>query len=143
MISNSNFMSNIDWFECILKDKDVVLCFTSALECLQMFLGYINETDIDVYAKEKGNCPNITYHIVDNYNHLQIQKVGSLYCTTFEQTVNDMLEHIDELDEQPLVEALNDYYNNNNKSFDGLNIRPENETKFENIKEWALEYYGG
>lgn len=44
MNSSSNFMSNIDWFESVLGDKDVILCFTSALECLQMFLGYFNET---------------------------------------------------------------------------------------------------
>lgn len=142
MNSNSNFMSNIDWFESVLGDKDVILCFTSALECLQMFLDYFNETNIDVYAKEKGDCPNITYHIVDNYDDLQIIKVGNLYCTTFEQTVNDMLQCIDELDEQPLVEALSDYYYINNMKFDGLNIRPENKEKFDNIKEWAIEFYG-
>ena len=43
-----NYTSNREWFRNTLGGKDVVLCHTSALECLGLFPGYVNEDQIDI-----------------------------------------------------------------------------------------------
>lgn len=63
-------------------------------------------------------------------------------CTSFTQTINDMLSDPSS-DRQALLEALSDYYYEHNQSFFGLEIDPPNKEAFESIKEWAIEYYTG
>jgi len=46
--TRSNYTSNYEWFHSVLGGKDVVLCHTSALECLGQFPGYVNEDQIDI-----------------------------------------------------------------------------------------------
>jgi hypothetical protein len=121
----------------------VILCGVSALENLEMFTGYINETIIDVYAKTKGIYENINYIIVPDFDSIDYIKFGNVLCTTFEQTVNDMLGDFDNADTAALAESLANYYFSNNESFEGLNIKPQNADKFEQIKGWAIEYYSG
>jgi hypothetical protein len=45
------------------------------------------------------------------------------------------------IDEQALIEGLSDYYFLHSESFDGLEIKPENLARFNEIKEWAIEYH--
>jgi hypothetical protein len=56
--SRSNFTSNRQWFQNVLSGKDVILCHTSALECLGQFPGYVNEEQIDVYATAREPYEN-------------------------------------------------------------------------------------
>jgi len=142
----NEFLTSRAWFRAVIGEKDLVLRHTSALECLELFVGYFQEKLIDVYAKEKGEYENINYHIVDTFDGIDIVKVGSLLCTSENQTFNDMLSKYgtaDEntIDEQSLVEALSDYYFSHNRSFYGLQIKPENMERFNILKEWAMEYY--
>ena len=48
--TRSSYTSNREWFHSVLGGKDVVLCHTSALECLGQFPGYVNEDQIDIYT---------------------------------------------------------------------------------------------
>lgn len=144
MITNSNtYLTNYEWFADTLKDENVILCYGSALECLELFTGYLGESEIDVYAKEKGIYENINYRIVDNFDGIETVKVGNLLCTSAEQTINDMLRDFDDIDEQALIEGLSCYYFMNGESFEHLKILPENMEIFNRIKEWAVEYYDG
>ena len=136
------FSSHRIWFQNVIPDN-VILCGVSALEYLEMFTGYFDEKIIDVYAKEKGEYENINYNIVDNFNNINYTRYGNILCTTFEQTLNDMLLNLNDIDEMALTEALSNYYFSHNESFDGLNIYPENKSAFEYIKPLAAQYYCG
>ena len=138
---SGNYLSNREWFRNVLKGQNVILCYTSALECHELFLGYINEKQIDVYALEKGEYTNINYYVVDSFDGIETVRFGDLVCTSINQTVNDMLADFDNIDEQSFIEGLGTYYYTNGKSFDNLEILPENMEQFNAIKDWAIEYW--
>jgi hypothetical protein len=125
----------------ISKGQDWIFCHTSALECLDLFGGYLQEDQIDVYAKEKGEFENVNYYIVDSFDHLEIETYQSIRYTSVNQTINDMLADFDNIDEQSLIEGLADYYFAHDESFSGLLIEEKNQAVFDSIKEWAIEYY--
>jgi len=139
--SRSNFTSNREWFNSVLRGKNVVLCHTSALECLGQFPGYVNENQIDVYATVREPYENINWYLVEGFDGLDIVTIGDLRCTSLNQTINDMLRDYDLIDEQSLAQALADYYYNNGESFDRLKISPQNTDRFNAIKGWATEFY--
>ena len=139
--ARSNYTSSREWFSNVLRDKDVVLCHTSALEWLGQFPGYVNENQIDVYAIKREPYENINWRLVDGFDGIEIVNIAGLRCTSLNQTVNDMLRDYDEIDEQSLVQALADYYYENKKSFDGLRIAPQYADRFNAIKDWAVEFY--
>jgi len=118
-----------------------VLCHTSALECLGQFPGYVNEDQIDIYTTVREPIENINQYIVDSFDGLDIVTIGELRCTSLNQTVNDMLRDYDVIDEQSLVQALAGFYYRNGKSFDSLRIAPQHTDRFNNIREWAIEFY--
>jgi len=137
---SSDYLTNIDWFKNVL-NEDVILCHTSALECLSLFSGYMNESEIDVYSKAKGKYDNINYRVINDFEDIQITNISGILCTSVEQTINDMLSDFDETDEQALLEALNRYYFLNNCTFKNLIIRKENVAKFNLIKDFAISYH--
>jgi hypothetical protein len=137
----SNYTSHRDWFIDVLQGLDVVLCLTSALECLGLFIGYVNEADIDVYSKSLLPFDNLNCLVVENFDGLDIVESWGLRCTSINQTVNDLLRNFDNIDEQSLAQGLSDYYYANGQSFDKLEIAPENAETFEKIKDWAIEFY--
>jgi len=59
------YRGNKLWLQTVASGKDWVLCHTSALECLELFTGYLNESRIDVYAKEPSEYENVNYRIVE------------------------------------------------------------------------------
>lgn len=92
-LTSGKFITFNQWFDSVI-DENVVLCYTSALEALGMFNGSIDESDIDVYALEMGKYDNINYHIISDLNDVEVQQIGKVRCTTFNQTINDMLRDI-------------------------------------------------
>lgn len=140
-VNRNGYLTNRAWLGDIVGGKDLVLCYTSALEYLEFFVGYFCEEIIDVYAKQKGSDANINYRIVDSFDGVDIIKINDVFCTSMNQTVNDMLGDFDNADEQALIEGLSDYYYSNDKSFDGLVIKPENVKRFNDIKEWVIASY--
>jgi len=144
--TSNNYLTHTAWFDDVLKEHDVILCYTSALEYLGLFTGYINEKSIDVYSKGKGIYENICYHLVDDFDGIDFVRFGNILCTSVNQTFNDMMSKYgtaeeDTIDEQSLIEGLSNYYFLNNKSFDGLYINSENRERFEILREWALDYH--
>ena len=139
--SRGNYTSNREWFNSVLGGKDVVLCHTSALECLGQFPGYVNESQIDVYATAREPYENINWYLVDGFDGMEIVNIAGLRCTSLNQTVNDMLRDYDVIDEQSLAQALADYYYSNGESFCGLQIAPQYADRFSSIKDWAVEFY--
>ena len=139
--TSDNYASNRAWLRDVVGGEDVILRCVSALEYLQLFVGYMRENNIDVYAKTKGVYDNVNYHIINNFDRIDYIRYGNVLCSSFNQAVNDMFDDFDNTDRQALVEALSRYYYKNNNSFEGLYIKPENIEHFESVKEWAIEYY--
>ena len=140
-VTSNEFLTLRDWHEAVVSGQDVILRRTSALEHLELFSGYMREKRIDVYARQPGVYSNVNYHLVDTFDGIDVVRFGDVLCTSASQTVNDMLDDFDNVDEQSLVEGLSRYYYDHGKSFDGLHIRPENIERFNAIKDWAIEYY--
>jgi hypothetical protein len=136
-----DFLTTRAWHGAVIGGKDLILRNTSALEHLELFVGYLNETLIDVYAKQSGECESVHYHIVDSFDRIDFIRFGDVLCTSANQTFNDMLSDYDNIDEKALVMGLSNYYYSHRKSFDGLLIAPENMDRFLSIKDWAIEYY--
>lgn len=140
-ITSTRYLSNVDWLQDVVQGKDLILCGVSALEFLELFNGYVNESKIQVYAKSKGQFDNIEYHIVDSFDNIEYLNFDGVLCTTVNQTINDMLANYDNIDELAFLEALSNYYFANDESFDSLKIKPENLNTFNQVKQIAIEYY--
>ena len=48
---------------------------------------------------------------------------------------------IEDIDSQILAESLSNYYYQHNESFEGIIVEKKNINKFEEYKQWAIEYY--
>lgn len=141
--TSGDYLSNRAWLRDVVGDNDLIICGISALEFLQLFVGYINESVIDVYSTSKGIYENIRYHIVENFDNIETVRYGNVLCTSVNQTINDLLSNNGEVDELALTEALSTYYYSHNKSFDGLSIRSSNTSTFNRLSKVAIEYYCG
>ncbi|MCL2336750.1 MAG: hypothetical protein FWC60_04955 [Firmicutes bacterium] len=142
-ITSNEFLTNRAWHRAVVGGENVILRHTSALEHLELFFGYMNEKTIDVYAITPGPFENVNYHIVETFDGIETVRIGNMLCTSASQTFNDMLADFDNIDEQSLIEGLAGYYYSHGESFDELDIKPENMTRFNSIKDWAIEYYSG
>lgn len=140
-ITSTRYLSDVDWLQDVVQGKDLILCGVSALEYLELFNGYVNESKIQVYAKSNGQFDNIEYHIVDSFDNIDYINFDGVLCTTVNQTINDMLANYDNIDELAFLEALSNYYFANDESFDNLKIKPENLNIFNQVKQIAIEYY--
>lgn len=140
-ITSTRYLSNVDWLQDVVQGTDLILYGVSALEYLELFNGYVNESKIQVYAKNKGQFDNIEYHIVNSFDHIEYLNFNGVLCTTVNQTINDMLANYDNIDELAFLEALSNYYFANDESFDNLKIKPENLNVFNQVKQIAIEYY--
>lgn len=139
--TSDDYTSNRAWFQDTLTEENVILRGVSALEYLQLFPGYVGESRIDVYAKSKGKYDNIHYCIVDDFDSIDFFLHSGVKCSSVSQAVSDILLDED-MDEQALVEALSRYYYMHNESFEGLDIKV-NLQKFNELKEWAVKFFGG
>jgi hypothetical protein len=139
--TSGNYTTTHEWFQSVLRDRDVVLCHTSALECLGLFPGYVNEDQIDVYTTTSEFGEIFNQFIVDNYEGIEVVDIDGIRCTSLNQTINDMLRDYDIIDEQSLAQALAGYYYSNGESFDGIRIEPQYAERFNAIRDWAVEFY--
>ena len=49
-ITSTRYLSNVDWLQDVVQGTDLILCGVSALEYLELFNGYVNESKIQVYS---------------------------------------------------------------------------------------------
>ena len=66
--TSDEYISNRAWFRDVLFGENLILMGVSALEYLQLFVGYVGENEIDVYAIKEGQYSNINYHVINNFN---------------------------------------------------------------------------
>lgn len=140
--ASDEYISNRAWFRDVLHGEEIILYGVSALEYLQLFVGYVSENQIDVYARSRGKYENMNYHVVSDFEGIDFFRHGNILCSSASQAINDLLMDYENADEQALVEALSKYYYTHNMSFDGLDIR-FNYEKFQELKDWAVKFYSG
>ena len=140
---SDNYISNRAWLREVVGGKQLVLRGVSALEYLQLFGGYINETIVEAYALIEVDDDSLDCRVIHSFEEIEYFVDGNVRCATFNQILNDMLAEFEIADELALVEALANYFHLHDQSFDGLVIKEENEKIFEDLKEQAKEYYCG
>lgn len=59
LISKDNYRKNFEYYKAVLSNKNVVLRHASALECLEMFMGYLSDPKIDVYSTTPINDSSV------------------------------------------------------------------------------------
>ena len=138
---SSDYTSNRAWLRDVVGNQPIILRSVSALEYLQLFVGYFSENKVDVYALEESSEENIRCHIIEDLEAIEYIRFENVLCSSPSQAVNDMLSDFEHSDETALVEALSKYYYSHEESFSGLNIKKENQKRFEELKDWAINYF--
>lgn len=138
---SSDYTSNRAWLRDVVGNQPMILRSVSALEYLQLFVGYFSENKVDVYALEESSEENIRCHIIEDLEAIEYIRFENVLCSSPSQAVNDMLSDFEHSDETALVEALSKYYYSHEESFSGLNIKKENQKRFEELKDWAINYF--
>lgn len=137
---SSDYTSNRAWLRDVVGNQPMILRSVSALEYLQLFVGYFSENKVEVYALEETE-ENIRCHIIEDLEAIEYIRFENVLCSSPSQAVNDMLSDFEHSDETALVEALSKYYYSHEESFSGLNIKKENQKRFEELKDWAINYF--
>ena len=136
-------LSNRARFRRLLKGQDMILRGVSALEYMEMFVGYMSEMSIEAYAKERNLSGTFDLRVIESFADVDHFQDGHIRCATFNQVVNDMLSEFETMDDVALAEALSGYYEENG-SFEGLDVAPQHMAHFMEMMDWAREYhYGG
>ena len=138
---SSDYTSNRAWLRDVVGNQPMILRSVSALEYLQLFVGYFSENKVEVYALEESSEENIRCHIIEDLEAIEYICFENVLCSSPSQAVNDMLSDFEHSDETALVEALSKYYYSHEESFNGLAIKAENQKRFEELKEWAINYF--
>jgi hypothetical protein len=138
---SSNYTSNRAWLRDVVGNQPMILRSVSALEYLQLFVGYFSESKVEVYALEESSEETIRCHIIEDLEAIEYIRFENVLFSSPSQAVNDMLSDFEHSDETALVEALSKYYYSHEESFSGLNIKKENQKRFEELKDWAINYF--
>ena len=138
---SSDYTSNRAWLRDVVGNQPMILRSVSALEYLQLFVGYFSENKVEVYALEESSEENIRCYIIEDLKAIEYIRFENVLCSSPSQAVNDMLSDFEHSDETALVEALSKYYYSHEESFSGLNIKKENQKRFEELKDWAINYF--
>jgi len=123
-----------------VEGKDAILRGVSALEYMEMFVGYIKNEPVEIYTKTNLVDEDFDQRIVVDFKQIDYFKDGDVKCATFNQVANDMLSEFETMDDRALAEALAGHYEENGH-FEDLIIEPQYHSHFEEMKEWAREYY--
>lgn len=138
---SSDYTSNRAWLRDVVGNQPMILRSVSALEYLQLFVGYFSENKVEVYTLEESSEENIRCLIIEDLEAIEYIRFENVLCSSPSQAVNDMLSDFEHSDETALVEALSKYYYSHEESFSGLNIKKENQKRFEELKDWAINYF--
>ena len=138
---SSDYTSNRAWLRDVVGNQPMILRSVSALEYLQLFVGYFSENKVEVYALEESSEENIRCYIIEDLEAIEYIRFENVLCSSPSQAINDLLADSERGDETALVEALSKYYYSHEESFSGLNIKKENQKRFEELKDWAINYF--
>ena len=100
---SSDYTSNRAWLRDVVGNQPMILHSVSALEYLQLFVGYFSESKVEVYALEESPEKNIRCHIVENLEAIEHIRFENVLCSSPSQAINDLLADSEHSDETALV----------------------------------------
>lgn len=68
---SSDYTSNRAWLRDVVGNQPMILRSVSALEYLQLFVGYFSENKVEVYALEESSEENIRCHIIEDLEAIE------------------------------------------------------------------------
>ena len=134
-------ISNRERLRKMVAGQEVILRGVSALEYMDLFVGYMAEQQIEVYLRVDLS-DRFDSTIIENFDGIDYFVDNDVRCSTISQVVNDMLNEYDSMDATALAEALSEYHEING-SLEGINIEPQNTLYFREMQDWALEFHYG
>ena len=137
---NREYVSKHQYYRDILKSspQDAVLAMESAADYHNLSSRRFT-MDVHVYAMCSLPEPFIV-HPVTNFEDIEFVEMDGIKVTSVNQTATDLLASED-VDLQILLEFLGMYYYKNQESFSGLCIDVVNLHRFDEIKQWAIDYW--
>lgn len=128
--------------ECI--GQPFVFALDDAFMCMGLFLGY--NVEPFVYGYGDSSIAEAFPQVILLGTKIDEKDVAcndrtGLRFTTISRTIEDAINHRDEINMQGTVEALSDYYFAHGETTDGIAVKSEHMKAFEQILEEAKEYY--
>ena len=119
---------------------NAIVCLYSALTLHGLFSGWVPCNRAWIYSREPVKDDFFTVYCRDDLDFVATTFVGGVKCTTVDQTFNDMLRYYDEVDDSPLIEALNSYYFLSGQTFKNLKIETQYNELFEELQADVVQY---
>ena len=131
-------------YEAIAPYKDkVIVCLETAADYMGLSCGLVEPWYFRVFSESPIEGSKLTVEVLPGcFASKEVVEYFGLICTSEEQTLLDMLEY-DDVDIQPMLEALARYYFTHGESFDAL-VSQMSDKQRAVFKEWrqdAIEYY--
>ncbi|WP_298593666.1 hypothetical protein [uncultured Mitsuokella sp.] len=123
----------------LLKNAPCILAYDTAADYLGLSNGSSYHPYAQIYVQSPLGIEGTKEYIVPSFEAVEYERRGGLLCTTVNQTINDLLRA--DGDNQAIQESLATVYYENGESFDTLRIAPDLMPRFEQYRDWAIEYY--
>ena len=112
----------------------------TALEVHGLFSGFGNQKKIYIYPQ--GEIPDAGSVAIDFafIPEEEYEEKNGIRVSTVRSTISYILKNADIIDDAVIMESLNTYYHDNGRSFEGLNLEPEEQKILNAYKEDAIAY---
>lgn len=139
----SDYVGAISWLKAVNKciGERIVFALDEALMCQNTFGGRSDEFIVWIYGSESATRFNGVVVLGNDVHSSNIKNRDGLLYTDFNRTLYDAFSNEAILDMQGITEALSKYYFTHGRSFDGIFVPPEFQSRFERLTIDAIEYY--
>lgn len=139
-----DYVGALAWLKAVRESlgESIVFALDEALMCQGHFGGRSDEYIVWVYGDDAVTRFNGVVVLGNQVNPYHVKEKNGLLYTDFNRTVADALANESILDMQGITEAISKYYYRNGESLDGITVSPEYQSRFEQLAEEAIDYYG-
>lgn len=123
----------------LLKNAPCILAYDTAADYLGLYSGSTRPHTAKIYVTHPLCIAGTIEYRIPSFDSVEHEARNGLLCTTVNQTINDLLRA--DGDNQAIQESLATVYYENGESFDTLRIAPDLMPRFEQYRDWAIEYY--
>ena len=139
-----DYVGALAWLKAVRESlgESIVFALDEALMCQGYFGGRSDEFIVWVYGDDAVTRFNGVVVLGNQVSPYHVKEKNGLLYTDFNRTVADALANESILDMQGITEAISKYYYRNGESLDGITVAPEYQSRFEQLAEEAIDYYG-
>ncbi len=127
-----------DYLRRLLGNEECILACDTAADYLGLTNGGRRDR-VQIYVVRRLDIPGTEQIVIPSLAGVAAEECRGLRCTTVNQTIIDLLER--DGDEQVITESLANFYEEHEESFADLIIPDFLTERFEQYKDWAMEYY--